>query len=193
MAEERQSGPKLGGNNIILLLAAAASAVYMGWRNPPLFSTRPTEPDYEISQTTSTDVDARLWQDPFGAVNRSIEDKRNAKIDPHHGHRVADFLKSLEGREKSPKTLLIGVDLPGDPYPEAIEARRRLRSAEHARYRRLAGEILDELQVGRHQILDALGEWQGGIENSLLVVLNDPADPNTLSYAAACFGLARGI
>ena len=46
MADDKQSGPGLGGNSIILLVAAAASAVYVGWRNPPLFSTRPTEPDY---------------------------------------------------------------------------------------------------------------------------------------------------
>jgi hypothetical protein len=134
MADDKQSGPGLGGNSIILLVAAAASAVYMGWRSPPLFSTRPTEPDYEISQTKSQtkstqDIDARLWQDPFGAVNRSIQEKRNAKIDPDNGHRIADFLRSLESGEKPPETLLIGVDLPGDPYPEAVETRRRLRYA----------------------------------------------------------------
>ena len=130
VADDKQSGPELGGNSIILLVAAAASAVYMGWRNPPLFSTRPTEPDYEISQTKSTqDIDARLWQDPFGAVNRSIEDKRSAKIDPDDGHRVADFLAALESGTESTETLLIGVDLPGDPYPEAVETRRRLRYA----------------------------------------------------------------
>ena len=129
MADDKQSGPGLGGNSIILLVAAAASAVYMGWRSPPLFSTRPTEPDYEISQTKSMqDVDARLWQDPFGAVNRSIEDKQKAKIDPDDGHRVADFRKSLESGAPT-ETLLIGIDLPGDPYPEAVETRRRLRYA----------------------------------------------------------------
>jgi hypothetical protein len=70
------------------------------------------------------------------------------------------------------------------------EARRRLRSPEHVRYRRLAGDILDELGMGRRQVHDALGEWQGGVENSLLVVLTGPTDPMTLSCAAACFGLA---
>jgi hypothetical protein len=130
VADDKQSGPGLGGNSIILLLAAAASAVYVGWRSPPLFSTRPTEPDYAISQTKSTqDIDARLWQDPFAAVERGLEDKRNAKIDPDDGHRVADFLASLESGAKATETLFIGVDLPGDPYPEAVETRRRLRYA----------------------------------------------------------------
>lgn len=130
MADDKQSGPGLGGNSIILLVAAAASAVYMGWRSPPLFSTRPTEPNHEISQASSTqDIDARLWQDPFTAVTRGIEDKRNTKVKPEDGHRIADFIKSLGYEGKAPETLLIGVDLPGDPYPEAVETRRRLRYA----------------------------------------------------------------
>ena len=140
MADDKQPGPGLGGNSIILLVAAAASAVYMSWRSPPLVSTRPAGSNHEISQTKSTqDIDARLWEDPFGAVNRSIEDKRSAKIDPDDGRRVADFLKSLEGGEKPPEILLIGVTLLGDPYPEAVETRRRLRYA-----------VLSALHVARY-------------------------------------------
>ena len=144
MPEDKQSGSGLGGNSIILLAAAAVSAVYMGWRTPPLFSTRPTEPNYEISQTKSTqDVDARLWQDPFTAVTRGIEDKRNAKIDPNDGHRIEDFLRLLDSSEKPRETLLIGIDLPGDPYPEAVETRRRLRYA-----------VLSALHVAKYVPLD---------------------------------------
>ena len=75
-----------------------------------------------------------------------------------------------------------GLDLP--------EARRRLGTPEHARARRLAGDILDELGIRGYRVRDALGDWQGGVENSLLVVLAGPADPGTLACAAACFGLA---
>jgi hypothetical protein len=77
-----------------------------------------------------------------------------------------------------------------DDALDVDEARRRLRSPEHVRYRRLAGRILHELGLGRHQVHDAVGEWQGGVENSLLVVLDGRTDPLTLSCAAACFGLA---
>jgi hypothetical protein len=130
MADDKQSGPGLGGNSVVLLLAAAASAVYMGWRSPPLFSTRPTEPDYEISQTESEqDVDARLWQDPFAAVQRALEDKRNGNLDPREGHCLANFQEVVKKRDLSEQVLLVGVDLPGDPYPEAVETRRRLRYA----------------------------------------------------------------
>ncbi len=73
---------------------------------------------------------------------------------------------------------------------DLAQARQRIASAEHAHYRRLAGEILDTLGAGRHQVHDAVGEWQGGAENSLLVVLADPADPGKLACAAAWFGLA---
>jgi hypothetical protein len=73
---------------------------------------------------------------------------------------------------------------------DLAEARRRLSTREHARYRRLAGDILGELGIHQLCVHDALGEWQGGVENSLLVVLAGPADPGTLSCAAACFGLA---
>jgi hypothetical protein len=133
MADDKQSGPGLGGNSIILLVAAATSAVYMGWRSPPLFSTRPTEPGYEISQTKSIqDIDARLWQDPFAAVERGLEDKGNGNLDLEERHCLSDFHDVLNRKDPSgrPKhTLLIGADLPGDPYPEAAETRRRLRYA----------------------------------------------------------------
>lgn len=69
------------------------------------------------------------------------------------------------------------------------EARRLLLSPEHGRYRRLAGDILHQLGIGRHQVYDALGDWQGGVENSLFVEVKSPADRQTLRCAVAWFGL----
>jgi hypothetical protein len=126
MADDKQSGSGLSGS-VILLVIAVASAAYVGWRSP-LVSTRPTGGDYDISQTkTAQDIDARLWQDPVGAVERAIEDKRSTKVDPAIGHCFDDFRNQVLG--KSGSTLLLGVALPGDPYPEADETRRRLRYA----------------------------------------------------------------
>jgi hypothetical protein len=111
----------LGGNSIVMLLVAAATAFYVGSRNPPLFSTRPAEPASEIGRTSGEqDVDARLWQDPFDAVNRGIADRRAEKRDPYAGHGIDEFKRLPE------PTLLLGVGL---PYPEAVETRRRLRYA----------------------------------------------------------------
>jgi hypothetical protein len=126
MADDKQSGPGLGGSSILVLLAAAASAVYVGWRGVPLVSIRPTEPPFEISQTKGAqDIEARLWQDPFAAVERWIEDRQDQKLDPDAGHSFEDVSKHWRPKP----TLFIGVDLPGDPYPEAVETRRRLRYA----------------------------------------------------------------
>ena len=128
MADDRQSGSGLGGSSLLVLLVAAASALYVGWRSPPLSSSRPAEPDYEISRTAGAqDIDARLWQDPFAAVDRCVADKRSAKLDPVAGHRRSDFHDWPNSL--SEPTLFIGVALPGDPYPEAVETRRRLRYA----------------------------------------------------------------
>jgi hypothetical protein len=86
-----------------------------------------------------------------------------------------------------PACLLLSPNV--DDGLDLAEARRRLHTPEHARYHQIAGEILQTLGAGRHRIRDGLGEWQGGVENSLVVELPGPADPGTLSCAAACFGL----
>jgi len=70
------------------------------------------------------------------------------------------------------------------------EAQRLLGSPDHARYRRLAGDVLRELGVRRPQVSDAVGEWQGSAENSLFVTIHEPVDPRTVACAAALFGLA---
>lgn len=124
MAEDRQSGPGFGGNSLILLAAAAASAVYMAWQKPPLVSSRPTDPDYRVEANRGEqDIDARLWQDPFAAVNRQLGEQQDKhKADGAHS------IGSLQS-ELAERTLVLGVTLPGAPYPEDGEARRRLRYA----------------------------------------------------------------
>src|SRR5262245_40141818 len=70
------------------------------------------------------------------------------------------------------------------------QAMRQLDSPEHARYRRLAGDVLRRLGVRQPRVSDALGEWQGAAENSLLVTIHEPVDAATVACAAALFGLA---
>lgn len=91
------------------------------------------------------------------------------------------------GRQPAAACLLLSPNV--DEGLDVVEAQRRLHSPQQAHYHRLAGDILAQLGLQGHRIHDALGEWQGGIENSLLVVLPHPADPMTLSAAAAWFGL----
>jgi hypothetical protein len=69
------------------------------------------------------------------------------------------------------------------------EAVRRLSSPGQARFRRLAGAILSRVGAPGGEVLDAVGDWDDGAENSLLVVLPAGSDPVTLRYAAGWFGL----
>lgn len=125
MADEKQAGPGFGGNSAILFLIAA-SAVYMGWHKPPLVSTRPAGPDYQTHEIVGVqDVDARLWQDPFDAVMRDVEGGGRKPIASEQHHSTTDLQLLLADHP----TLAVGVTLPGTPYPEAVETRRRLRYA----------------------------------------------------------------
>jgi hypothetical protein len=72
------------------------------------------------------------------------------------------------------------------------EALRRLRSNEQAVFRQLAGDILRQVGAARADVVDAVGDWSDGAENSLLAVVPVPPDLATLRYAAAWFGLLAG-
>ena len=88
----------------------------------------------------------------------------------------------------SPAVLFLSPNTDADLSLE--ESIRRMGMPEHLRFRRLAARILLELSVGPGQVHDAVGDWDGGVENSLLVVLAQPPDADTLRCAAAWFGLA---
>lgn len=153
MAEDRQPGPGFGGNGLVLLIAAAASALYVGWQRPMLESSRPTDPDHQMNEIRSKqDVEARLWQDPFAAIAREREDRKNNKqAELPLDHSVEVF--------NGPKTLFLGVTLPGTSYSEAAETRRRLRYA-----------ILSALHVAKYEPAD---EKHLGY----LLLAGGPADP----------------
>src|SRR3954447_23119010 len=86
MADEKQSGGGSGGTGgFIVLMIAAASVVYYGWSNPTLVSTRPTTAERHSQQIEGPqDVYARLWQDPFAAIEQHIEGRK----DPDGRHSV---------------------------------------------------------------------------------------------------------
>jgi hypothetical protein len=145
MADEKQSGSGLGGNSVIVLLVAAASAVYMGWQKPPLVSSRPTDLGTELHDVRSPqNVDARLWQDPFAAVRRYIDDKRNVGSKSDSIHTIDYFREHVHNGP----TLLLAVSMSGAPYPEAAENRRRLRYAVLAGLHVLKYEPEDEKHIG---------------------------------------------
>src|SRR5262245_51255791 len=67
----------------------------------------------------------------------------------------------------------------GLPLPEAA---RRLRSPAQERSRRLAAEILRQVGAPRAAVVNAVGDWSDGAENSLLAVVPDPPDRAALRY-----------
>jgi hypothetical protein len=76
-----------------------------------------------------------------------------------------------------------------DEGVSAAEATRRLRSPDQAHFRGLAADILQQVGAGHARVLDAVGDWSDGSENSLLAVIPGRTDASTLRYAAGWFGL----
>ncbi|MGH7065434.1 MAG: hypothetical protein ACREET_15270, partial [Stellaceae bacterium] len=102
---------------------AAVGAFYVTWQNPALVSTRPTDAEHQgHAISAGQDIDARLWQDPFDAVARNVEAAGNRSPPPGNG-------SLTDKAEIAEDDLAIAVTLPGAPYPEIAETRRRLRYA----------------------------------------------------------------
>jgi hypothetical protein len=110
---------------------------------PPLTSTRPTEPEYPAHQlATPQDLDARLWEDPIGAVMRDIDAKRLRDPPDNGGHTGVGF------DHHGNRTLVLGVTLPGASYPEVAETRRRLRYAVLSALHVAQFTPIDEMHIG---------------------------------------------
>ncbi len=143
MADEKPSGA--WGSSFVVLAFAAVSAAYVAWQPPALLSTRPTEPEYAVHDLNGMrqDIDARLWQDPLGAVIRDIDDRsaRNSTASDV-AHDEAGFDHQREA------TLVLGVTLPGASYPEVVETRRRLRYAVLAALHVAGFTPTDEKHIG---------------------------------------------
>jgi hypothetical protein len=139
MADEKSSGS--WGGSFAVLAFAAVSAVYVAWQQPPLVSTRPNEPQYDAYKIPAyQDIDARLWQDPFNAVTRDLQQRRAAHFSSGD-HSIAHFPQGCN-------TLALGVTLPGGSYPETAETRRRLRYAVLAALHTEGYAPVDEKHIG---------------------------------------------
>jgi hypothetical protein len=139
MADDKQSGS--WGGSVIVVAFAAVSALYVAWQRPPLVSSRPNDIQYDTYKiSTYQDIDARLWQDPFNAVTRDLQ--RRATDFPDGDHAITTRFPG------NCNTLALGVTLPGAPYPEAAETRRRLRYAVLAALRTEDYAPADEEHMG---------------------------------------------
>lgn len=134
--DSKPSGPNLGGNAFVWVAMVAAVLAYLN-RPIDLANLRPPADQFATTRTdTVQDIDARLWQDPFDPVlkadgayygwssasGRKIGSKPTV-CSPNDSHRVSP----LSGENASAQ--LIGVIVPGGPYSEDAEFRRRTRYA----------------------------------------------------------------
>jgi hypothetical protein len=175
MADDKQSGN--WGSSFIVVAFAAVSALYVAWQRPPLISTRPTDPQYHAYKVNAPqDVDARLWQDPFNAVTRDLQ-QRDAAGPPNDDHLITEFAPDAN-------TLALGVTFPGGPYPEAAETRRRLRYAVLAALHTEGYARVDEKHIGYFRIPETTS--QGGKKKQ------SPAQPKP-QVNAATEGAARSL
>ena len=135
MADDN-SGGNSGGwfpnlNNLLLILLAGTLLVGQQ-------AYHESRPSREPAKPAIADVDARLWQDPFEAVKQHIE--KNPESDKGDGTgKLQNLHKDIEAklnkgehceREGDCGELnVLAVMLPGAPYYEDGEIRRRLRYA----------------------------------------------------------------
>jgi hypothetical protein len=177
MADEKPTGA--WGSSLVVVAFAAVTAFYVGWQQKALVSSRPSEIEYPAHELRSgQNVDARLWEDPIGAVMRDVEAQRGRAPAAPGGHGTPGF------EDWPDTTLVLGVTLPGASYPEVAETRRRLRYA-----------VLSALHVAGFHPTDEkhIGYWRptGGetpAKASQAVPIFQKGWPGTTSVAAPVTG-----
>lgn len=125
----------LPSNGIVAIVLLAAGVLFV--REAPLETTRLPANEPRIEQPrASQDVDARLWQDPFGAIGRSRaqlsggnQDKADKEDKQHTDEILAKDVRDVVTAPEGKKVVVLAVMLPGGPYSENIESRRRGRYA----------------------------------------------------------------
>lgn len=150
MAEEKKKGGDISLTSTGML--ALALAVFgLIWTGPsPLIDERPPgQMESGSDKGKIQDIDARMWQDPLGTVMKEVKrtssQQRSVQLQSV-GNKLTLVVKEEKSTEKSThspeKTIhrsfvgnqagriyMLAVMLPGGPYPEAEEGRRRKRYA----------------------------------------------------------------
>jgi hypothetical protein len=101
----------------------------------PLTDSRPSEVEPKTYSYVAADIDARLWQDPIGAVARGVTDVPlkgksldSARAD-HSAARLARDVAQQLSDPDHPPPIFVGVLVPGGAYTGDAEWRRRARYA----------------------------------------------------------------
>ncbi len=121
---------------IVMVVLLAAGVLV---RNVPLESARPIDPErVKFMPTTQQDVEARLWQDPFAAIEKHEErSAQAAEVAPtlkasnskaHTTEALHERINELRHLDPSRLTV-VAVSVFGGSFVEAAEYRRRSRFA----------------------------------------------------------------
>jgi hypothetical protein len=117
------AGGLLGNPLPIVLLALLAAGVLI--KHEELKSARPNDSErVKFVPAGQQDVEARLWQDPFAAVEKYEE---RFKPTTYTGKQLAERIEKIG--EAGGRVKVIGVSVFGGSYSEAAESRRRTRFA----------------------------------------------------------------
>ena len=107
----------------IVMVALLAAGVLI--KHVPLKSARPNDSErVKFVPAGQQDVEARLWQDPFAAVEKHEGRSKSEKHTLKNSASTSREIVQTGGQVK-----VIGVSVFGGPYSEAAESRRRTRFA----------------------------------------------------------------
>jgi hypothetical protein len=127
MANEDKSGTNLTSVSVVFV-ALASTGFYFFHHEAPLLDMRPIAEARLEECAAPQGVEARLWQDPIGAVDRA-RDARQAEQRCKGNPELSATPGRLPLEAARKKTLVLGVTVPGGPYAEDVEQRRRTRYA----------------------------------------------------------------
>ena len=140
--EKSDKAVGLFGNPLpIMMVVLLAGGLLV--KNVPLESARPADPErVKFLPTSQQDVEGRLWQDPFAAVERYKKSSEQAVTLPKNtllmlfaptspntssaSNRLKDLKEKIETLNN---VTIVAVSVFGGPYAEEAEIRRRSRFA----------------------------------------------------------------
>jgi hypothetical protein len=153
MMAGKSSGPGIFSNWPAIAAVLVLGAYFFNTVNLPFLGSRPAASgNMQRSLADTQDVDARLWQDPFGPVLKDVENQKKAGTQSgcHNG-------PSCLGIAQQGNTLILGVMLPGSAYSEDEEQRRQIRYAVLSALGTQAYGPLDSEHIGYFRFHPASG------------------------------------
>lgn len=154
-SKDKEQGGSVASGGMIIAIIVAASALLIQ-KEAPLEGARPNAQETAFHGYAYHDIAARLWQDPFGAVEKKLNGEapksacntpdgrartnvrkgatgKSAAAPPPRFHpSTFEHVEHIELERRSrsnEQTLVLPVMVSGAPYAEDVEFRRRLRYA----------------------------------------------------------------